>query len=209
MSRRAERGWRLAGALASLALFAGCATSPASRVPLSPEAEAAWLQGLERFTLTGKAGVRAGVEGEKGCNCSVNWQQRGDEASLRLSGPLGAGSLRLTYRPGYLRVNGGRGEVLEGDEAVAVLTREVGFVPPFDALRYWVRGLPAPGEAPAEQKAGADGRIEELVQQQWRIRYERWNSVNTRQGRVQLPGRLTATRDDVRLRLVIERWKPQ
>ena len=48
-----------------------------------------------------------------------------------------------------------------------------GFVPPFEALRYWVLGLAAPGEPPVDVQAGADGQVTQLTQQGWKIRYDR------------------------------------
>lgn len=187
---------------AGLLLLAGCATAP-PRAPLDPEAQEQALRGLPGFQLNGRTAVAAAGEG---FNASVSWRQLGDQSTLKLSGPVG-GSLTLTWRPGYLRVVSSRGETLEGAEAEQAVAAQLGFVPPFEALRYWVLGLSAPGEPPSQQQADDNGRLALLVQQQWQIRYERWSGAALAGGQAQLPQRLTATRDDVRLRVFVDRWK--
>lgn len=184
--------------------LAGCATTQLSRVPLAPEAELALLMRLEDFSLNGRTFVAAG---EKPVNASMSWRQRGPEARIRLSGPVGVGSVTLTHGPGVLRVEGSRGEDLEGADALAVVERELGFLPPFESLRWWVLGLPAPDSPPDSRTDDPQGRPLELVQGQWKIRYSRWMQVGTRQGAVQLPKLVIATRDDLQLRLVVDRWK--
>jgi outer membrane lipoprotein LolB len=100
-----------------------------------------------------------------------------------------------------------RGQVLQAQDAEAAIVAELGFMPPFEALRYWVLGLPAPGDAPTARSDGVDGRLAQLDQQQWQIRYERWMPVATDEGEAQLPQRLTATREDVRLRVFVDKWR--
>ncbi len=117
--------------------------------------------------------------------------------------------MALFYSPQSLRVITSRGEKLENAEAEQALSAQLGFLPPFGALRYWVLGIAAPGEPPAEQTSEATGRVAELNQQGWRIHYDRWMEVATSSGVVSLPQRLTATRANLRLRLFVDRWKLQ
>lgn len=195
---------RARAALAGLLLLAGCATvPPAPREPLDAQAQQQMLLGLTTFALDGRAAVAARGDG---FNASVAWRQAGPESIVKLSGPIG-GSLTLTYRPGFLRVANSRGQVLQAADAEAAIVAELGFMPPLDALRYWVLGLAAPGDAPTARTDGPDGRLAQLDQQQWQIRYERWMPVTTDAGEAQLPQRLTATREDVRLRVFVDKWR--
>jgi outer membrane lipoprotein LolB len=188
-------------ALACL-LLAGCVTAPAPRIALPPADQQALLLGLETFALDGRAAVAANGDG---FNASVAWRQAGAETIVKLSGPIG-GSLTLTYRPGFLRVANSRGQVLQDADAQAAVIEQLGFVPPFESLRYWVLGLPAPGEAPTE-RVDAAGQISQLTQQQWHISFDRWVPVAAGRGQVQLPQRLTATREGVRLRVFVDKWR--
>jgi outer membrane lipoprotein LolB len=204
---RADTMRRLwAGACGAL-LLAGCATTHVSHEPLTVTAQQALLQALPGFRFDGRAAVRAG---EEGFNVpALSWQQAAGESRVQLSGPFGASALTLVFSPQSLRVTTSRGEELGGDEAASLLTEQLGFVPPFEALRYWVVGLAAPGEAPVDMRAGADGQVSQITQQGWLIRYDRRAGVATRAGQLRLPQKLTATRDDLRLTLFVDRWKLQ
>lgn len=200
--RLRRRAWQALLPTAIASLLAACATT-APRPALEPEAQQQALRALTGFQLTGRTAVAARGEG---FNASVSWRQAGEESVLKLSGPVG-GSLTLTWRPGFLRVVSSRGETLQGAEAEEAVVAQLGFVPPFESLRYWVLGLPAPGQAPTEQQADDAGRIARLVQQQWQIRYERWTDAALDAGLARLPQRLTATHGDVRLRVFVDKWK--
>lgn len=195
---------RVAGLLLCGLLLAGCATSRVSREPLSTQAQEILLRGLSGFQLEGKASVQAG---EDAVDPNVSWRQRGAEASFRFSAPLGMGTMLLEYGPQTLRVTTSRGEELAGAEAEQALAAQLGFAPPFEALRFWVLGLPAPGDPPVEQSTDADGRIVAMTQQQWQVRYDSWTDVATPTGLARLPRKLTARRAGLRLVLFVKRWK--
>lgn len=209
MARGLRHGARACVLLLALAL-AGCASLRGTGQPLSPEAQRQLLRELPAFSIRGSAGVNAPdpATGErKGFNASLTWEEKAGESAFRLSGPFGAGTLLVTWRPGYLRLAGGRDELYEGELAEQVLLDQLGFIPPFESLRYWVLGIEAPGEAPVRSTLDDAGHFSELEQQQWRIRYTRRGNVRSRGGTVALPERLVVTRDDLRLTVVIHRWK--
>jgi outer membrane lipoprotein LolB len=206
MWRRADPVRRLAAACCGTLLLAGCASTRLSHEPLAAPAQQALLQGLAGFRLDGRAFVQAG---EEGFNASLTWRQHDTESQVRLSGPLGAGSTKLVYSPDDLHVTTSRGEVLENGRAEQVLREQLGFVPPFASLRYWVLGLAAPGESTAEQSTDEAGRITAMTQQGWQIRYNKWTEIATRDGAIRMPRLLTATREDLKLRVVVDRWKLQ
>lgn len=193
-------------ALCGALLLAGCATTRLSHEPLSAAAQEALLLDLPGYRFDGRAAIRVG---EDGSTPSISWRQQAAESLLRLTGPFGTGGLTLRFSPGGLHIADGHGEEYSGDEAAAVLFDQLGFVPPFEALRYWVLGLVAPGEPPTDQQANAAGRLAELTQLGWHIRFERWTSLATPTGKVQVPELLTATRADLRLRLIVNRWQLQ
>jgi outer membrane lipoprotein LolB len=188
-----------------LLLLAGCATTRVSQLRLGAPEQEALLRDLPGFRLQGRTAIKAGDEGSQP---TLEWRQQAAESRVKLSGPLGAGAVTLVYSPQLLVVTT-RGEELRDADARQVLLEQLGFVPPFDALRYWMLGLPAPGEAPTQQAAGANGRVADMTQLQWRIRYDSWIDVATPTGLVQLPRKLTVTRADLRLSVFVDRWKLQ
>jgi outer membrane lipoprotein LolB len=188
-------------ALVLSVMLTGCAITPPATQPLDAAQQAERLLQLMSFSLEGKVGIAP-----QGFSGSVDWQQQQSVAKMRLSGPFGSGSLHLEYTPTSLRVSTSRGDRIADAEAEALLVRELGFLPPFDALRYWILGLPAPGLA-ADETHDDTGRLRALSQQDWTIRYELRMPVDTAAGRMQLPARLVVTRGDQRLTLVVKRWR--
>lgn len=182
-------------------LMAGCATTPRSTQPLNVAEQLQYLAQLERFAFAGRVAVAP-----QGLNPSVDWSQQQDVVNLRLSGPLGTGSIEVKYSPDTLQLTTGRGEDLRNGDAERLLMQELGFMPPFAALRYWVLGVPAPGVVANEVRDEA-GLLQQFEQQGWKIVFERRVAVAARTGGVQLPSKLTASRDGQRLRLVVDRWR--
>lgn len=193
------RRWRSHGWIPWLLpwLLAGCATTSGSRIALTVDQQRDFLQSLAAFSFNG----RATIDGQL---FSMEWQQQREVATVRLTSRVGVGGVRMEYSPQHLRLETSRG-VLNDDEARQLLAGELGFVPPFESFRYWVLGLPAPG-SPAVQDFDADGRLQQLEQQGWLITYRKLATVGTAGGTASLPSLLNATRDDLGLRLVIDRW---
>ena len=206
MSLLARRSCRWLLAVPLLALAACVTTPPAPKRTLDAAQRHSLLQDLGAFSLTGRVAVAAAGQGS---TPSVEWRQQRDLSRVKLSGPLGVGSLQLEYSADSLRLITGNGDILVDDAAQAVLSRELGFVPPFAALRYWILGEVAPADAAAVETRDADGLLQRLEQQQWLILYERYMPVSTSAGIAQMPARLTATREGLRLRLVVDRWRLQ
>jgi outer membrane lipoprotein LolB len=180
-------------------LLAACASLP-TRPPLGPDQQRDFLQELAAFSFTG----RVAVEGQ-GSNPYIDWQQRRNIAKVRLAGPVGMGGIRVEYSPERLRLETGSAVKRDG-EAEQLLRTELGFVPPFDSLRYWVLGLPAPG-SPVVMSADTDGQVQQMEQLGWVITYRRHVDVKTAAGSLKLPALLTASRGELGLRLVIDRWR--
>jgi outer membrane lipoprotein LolB len=188
-------------ALVLSVVLTGCATQPPVRPPLDAAQQTDRLLQLTSFSLEGKVGVAP-----QGFSGSVNWQQQQSLATLKLSGPFGSGSMQLEYTPTSLRVSTSRGDRIADGEAEALLVRELGFLPPFGALRYWVLGLTAPAVA-ADETHDEAGLLQTLSQQDWVIRIVRRVQVDTAGGSMQLPAELVVTRGDQRLKLVVTRWR--
>lgn len=187
-----SRIWAFAAALA----LTGCAAPP--RAPEGgalPDAGA-----LRQWTAAGRMAIAAGNEGGSG---SFAWEQ--DEATTRLDlrGPLGAGAVRLTLTPESLSMADGSGRVLDAAATRAELEARLGADLPWRHLRYWMLGVPAPGE-PAVVRDGDAAPWRVIEQAGWRLAYE---SFVTARG-VSLPQRFSAERSPVRVRVIVDAWSP-
>ena len=195
----------LAATVAALALLtAGCRTLPPS-AQVGPGADAPWpeqraaLQKVERYGLNGRVAVAA--QGQ-GFSASLRYQQQSRHSNLALDGPLGIGGLRVEIEGDDIAIATSRGDKLDGQAARDELERRLGFELPLGQLRWWLLGIPAPGEASVNQDGGT-GEIRDFTQNGWHI------SINTRAAGLgfSLPQRLTAERESARLKLFVEKWQ--
>jgi outer membrane lipoprotein LolB len=196
----------LSGSVALLVLLAGCRTAPAPAVIVGPGADAPWSEqraGLEKlasYSLTGRVAVAANGQGFSG---NLRYRQQAQRADVALDGPLGMGGLHMALDGERLSVSTSKGEQLDGPEARAELERRLGFELPLDQLRWWLLGIPAPGESVLDQDAGS-GEIRGFQQKGWRV------NIDTRFPALgfALPQKLTATHEGARLKMLIESWQP-
>lgn len=196
---------RGAAAIAVLLLVAGCVTRPPG-AQVGPGADAPWpeqraaLEKLDRYGLNGRVAVAA--QGQ-GFSASLRYNQEQGRANLALDGPLGIGGLRVDIEGDEIAIATSRGQKLDGQAARDELERRLGFQLPLSELRWWLLGVPAPGEASVNQD-GSSGEIRDFTQNGWRV------SINTRAPGLgfALPQRLTAEREGARLKLLVENWQP-
>ncbi|MEO8308618.1 MAG: lipoprotein insertase outer membrane protein LolB [Pseudomonadota bacterium] len=197
--QRGACGWLLG----VIVLLSACVATPRrSETVLDPAAQQAAIAALDKYQLQGRVAVAAGTEG---FNASMDWNQSGTASSVRLAGPMGAGALQMQFGDGHLRIES-RGQNLLDAAAQELMQQQLGFAPPLDALRYWLLGLPAP-QGQSQETRSPDGQLLSLTQQGWRVEYQEYQPQQLAVGRVSLPTKLRATRDDLRLRVVIDSWR--
>jgi outer membrane lipoprotein LolB len=121
---------------------------------------------------------------------------------MALDGPLGMGGLHLALAGDQLSISTSKGEQIDGPEARAELERRLGFELPLDQLRWWLLGIPAPGEVALDQDA-ASGEIHGFRQNGWQVNIDRRLAAMG----FALPQKLTATREGARFKLLIENWQ--
>lgn len=160
--------------------------------------EQAMLQ-LQRFTLEGRLGYR---NGEGGVNANFVWTNDAEDFVLKLSGPFGAGAVQIRFKDGHLSLDNQQTEnFTEWMSPAEVLYEHTGLQLPVNAFPYWVTGIPVPGLEYRSQ-LNEQQVLQTLEQDGWTLQYTRYAQV----GKHLLPDRITLTRDDIRIRLVIDQW---
>jgi outer membrane lipoprotein LolB len=202
---------RMAAAVAvAMTLLAGCRTLPPQPV-IGPGPDAPWaeqragLEKLDRFGLTGRVAVAANGEG---FSANLRYEQQPAGTNLALDGPMGIGGVRVAMTGGDLRIETSSGKQLDGAAAREELEQRLGFALPLAELRWWLLGIPAPGDAQVDEDAGS-GEIRGFMQNGWRV------SIDSRAPGLgfALPRRLTAERAaadlaGARMKLLVEQWRP-
>jgi len=181
------------GLLALLALM-GCAATPRATGPVARPDPAT----LQNWSASGRLALAADGEGGSG---AFIWEQREETTRLDLRGPLGVGALQVVASPAGLSVADAAGRSVDTEAARAELQARLGADLPWISLRYWMLGLPAPGETAAVADAGA-APWRTIEQSGWRIGYDAF----TTEAGLSLPQRFTASRGAVRVRVVVDAW---
>ncbi|MGQ9425820.1 lipoprotein insertase outer membrane protein LolB [Gilvimarinus sp. F26214L] len=180
-------------------LLAGCAQQPLSPVD-NFERYQSRLAAIDHWKLSGKMNMR--VPGESD-TVRVLWNNRARQYDIRLSGSLGMGATWIRGdRNGVRLEQAGEDPVFAASPEDLVYT-QLGRQIPISELRYWVRGLPAPGPRPERSDFTAEGMLSILEQSGWTLRYSNYQAV----GPWNLPGKILAERDDLRLTLLISGWE--
>lgn len=193
----------LLGACASPAPQPRVAEPAAISVPADAES---WprhrtrVQSLAHFTAIGKVAYE--LPGDAG-SASLRWEQAGEATALRLSGPLGVGSTRVTNEDGLLRVRRDGIERLYPADAAPWLPGAELLPIPVGSLHYWLRGVPDPRLALSELEL-ADARAVRFKQAGWTIEASSYRDTRD----FSLPMRLTlnAPEQALRLRVILRRW---
>lgn len=206
-----------AAALTGVLALAGCAVAPVRAPPpavLSPvERDAALAAQAARETalalhpewrLEGRVALTNDGRGGSG---RLEWQQHGGDFSVELSAPVTRQGWRLSGREGDVVLEGLEGGPRHGADAATLLRDATGWEIPVGALASWVRGgraggAPADG-ASADLEFSADGRLVRLHQDGWTLDYADWRP---QPGGIDLPMRISASRDTARVRLVVDAW---
>ena len=191
--------------LLSLLVLAGCASKSVDTAePLSEEIkEQRWqlhrnaLEQLQYWQLAGRLNLR--VPGESG-TLSIDWQQQQGQYSLLLDGPLGTSVARISGSDSGVSVTVSK-ETRYGSSPEELLYALTGWQFPVSYLKHWVVGLPAPG-GDAQIALNNQGYPERIVQSGWEVVYRKRSSTDG----FRLPTRLTISRGDVRLNLIVSNW---
>jgi outer membrane lipoprotein LolB len=210
---------RLGLAVFAIASLVGCASlPPPSPLPAlsygSIEADAAQqvraaalgLQthacGAPAWVMTGRFALSNGREGGSG---TIEWTQGAGELRLLLSVPLGQGWLLERNRAG-ITLSGGPQGTLQGNDAARLLREATGWDVPLDALGCWMRGVTADPVVfgPAHVGVGPDLLPRRIEQGGWVLEYDDWRTDPF--SRLPMPHRITVTRGQDRVRLLVERW---
>lgn len=187
--------------LVLLTLLASCATPPTPLVanPAAWQARQTALSALSHWRTAGRIGV---VSGQDGWHANFQWEQQSPDYRIDLSGPLGQGRVVVQGAADTVSVQTQDGQRWSAADADTVLEQSLGVQLPVNGLRYWIRGLPAPGSTPPQLQTDAQGRLTRLEQNGWIIEYASYTTV----GSLELPGRITARRSDLSVKLLIEQW---
>jgi outer membrane lipoprotein LolB len=148
------------------------------------------------------SGAMAARNKNKGWSASLNWIQNGpSQYQIRLSGPLGSGTVLIDKKGRIITVRDGP-KITSSSNADELLRQQTGVRLPVSNLYYWMRGLPALGVVQAAKRDQANHLIL-LRQSGYTIEYTQYITV----GKYILPSQIRLQGNDVFIKMVIKRWR--
>jgi outer membrane lipoprotein LolB len=184
------RSFRQFVLLAVVAGLGGCASVP-------PPAGGGVL---ESFHLLGRVSVR---HGEQGFSGSLDWRHAPARDEVLILSPLGQGVAQLVRDETGVTLITADQQTYRARDAEDLTEQVLGWRFPLAGLAYWVQGRPAP-DSTAEIRVGGDGVVDRLVQDGWQVEYAGRKAYAAGV----LPGRVFLDAADLRLKLVVDEWRP-
>ncbi len=166
------------------------------------------LSGVQDWHMKGRMVV---VNGAELWAMSVDWQQKGNQYVIFLSGPFGAGKVQLAGSSNGVLLKDSDNQVFYAETPEELLLEHTGVAMPLSYLRFWMLGLPQPGSDSSTNNARFDeaGRLSSLSKDQWDVVYKRYLKWNVIAGNkpLDLPDKIFITRgEDIKVRVVVGEW---
>lgn len=193
---------RLLGILLLAITITGCTAvtpPPAPEVKIPKQDRQASLNRIQSWNVSGKIAVKTPKDSG---SASVDWAQHQSRFAISLMGPLGSGGLKLSGQPGKVIMKTADGKNYTAASAEQLLAERWGFHLPVSNLKYWIRGLPAPGSV-ASTQFDSYGRLSELLQQGWHVRYLGYTRVSG----IDLPTKIFADSSALNVKMMIYNWR--
>ncbi|GMG86550.1 lipoprotein insertase outer membrane protein LolB [Biformimicrobium ophioploci] len=186
------------------ALLSACASQRSVFPGAGAGADASSPEQLHSWHISGKLGVRAP---ENSGSASLNWEQARDSYRIRLTGPLGMGGTVIDGDASGVTLKQSGQPTRRARHPQTLLYEALGWSMPVEELKYWVRGLPAPGSAPSNMTRNDSQQISAMQQAGWQLNFSNYQP----RGSLWLPGKIRAERTVanqlVRVTLVIKDWR--
>ena len=196
-----SRTFRRLALLGAVLLLAGCASRPVTQLPEMTDWQARQevLGALRDWEFSGRIAVSAGDDGFNG---KLRWTQKDDTFQATVSGPLGIGTVRIEGAGESAVLTDKDGVRTELQNVEQELQYRYGWTIPVKSLRYWALGIPDP-MSDAQTELNEANQLARLEQGNWALAISSYRPI----GGQSMPNRLTVTKSDTRVRIVIDKWK--
>ena len=166
-------------------LLVACAQLPGQPVSLAVPGD---------FELAGRVAIKNAGDGASG---TITWRHGRDADDVFITSPIGQGIVRITRDGDQVKLVTADGKSFEATDAETLTERALGWRLPLKGLPDGVQARPVAAEE-SETVRDAAGQLTGIRQSGWRIEYLAWRDA--------LPSRMTFFRDQLEIRLVVDRW---
>lgn len=157
----------------------------------------------ESWDIKAKLGIRNTLKNGNSGSVFLDWQQRGDEYRIRVSGPLGQGGANITGNHHQITIKPAGKAPLTSNKPEQLIRDTFGWDFPLRDLSYWIRGLASPYRSNTQLAYAKDDTLSSLKQSVWSMTYERYQPAQE----WLMPAVLRTEKDGLSLKLVIRQWQ--
>lgn len=154
----------------------------------------------DTWRARGKFSYRSSEVTESG---NFDWRQEGENYKLRLYGPLGMGSVKISGNPNLVRIQTGKQDI-SSDQPLSLLYRITGFEIPLNSMPMWLLGRPASNSS-SDVTFDDKGQIQHFSERTWLLDYSEFKELDNQQ----IPTTINAHRGDINLRMLVYTWKAE
>ena len=186
------------------ALLTACESTP-EVIPVD-DPQRSWaehqeqLAAIDQWLALGKLGIQSA---EESWTAGLSWRQDRGDFTIRLTGPLGQGLMELRGTAQAVELRTSDDDIYRAATAEELMQTHAGWQVPLSGLRHWILGRPDPAAGIVDLQLDPGGRLAELRQLGWHIRYERYGAFDG----LALPTKLTLENARLRAKLVVRRWR--
>jgi len=173
--------------------FLGCASVETYKTPSVGQANYSHTIKSNKWQMQGRIVIKS----DEVLSATIQWQHRGNEDSLKLSGLLGLGAVVMDLNECGVMLDLGDGEPKFSSQVDNYIAQQIGFKVPIIALRKWVLG----GYLVDEPVVLFANGFEQMG---WRITYKQYMR-STRS--IVMPRKLEIVKGGIKLKLVVDWWE--
>jgi outer membrane lipoprotein LolB len=158
-------------------------------------------QQISIWEIRGRLGVQTATNGG---SLDIIWKQSGEEFSIRLIAPMGAGSHLIQGNDQYAEIRFPDGQLKIVNNVDEVLASVLDIELPVSAVKDWVRGLPAKSLSIEKISWNKQGLLERVKQSGWNVEMNKYLG-NT----ILMPHAIYVSRennDELDVRLALRQW---
>jgi len=156
------------------------------------------IKELTSWQLSGKLGIRSK---KSATSANLQWQQHKQHYLLKLSGPLGTGTVTAQGNQEAIEVNQGSKKFAGIPQTIG--EQILGIPIPIHAISWWSRGLPSPDlHSAININTDSEGKISQFKQAGWELSFDRYQIT---QGYL-LPTKLSGQFGDLSFKLIVSNW---
>ena len=188
--------------LSSLALITSCSTAT-KELPknIEEKTQEFSLDQIKKWIFSGRIGVKTPDE-----NVAANfdWTQRNDHFNITMSGPLGAGKIKMDGTPKNATLIDSKDKVHKTDNINKMFSKITGYPVPLSNIFYWIKGQAAPSSV-HKVNYSSKNKTKTIVQDGWTIKYQNFTYIKDKD--LYLPEKVTISNKEVLIKIVIKNWK--